>query len=89
MVAPSTGRVHDPIAPELHFGEVRTNSAGSVLYGVVHADLNSMGAVQLVAMDARDGKIIKTRKIDGSVFSISVATLGAVSGGELKAIPSQ
>jgi hypothetical protein len=86
MVDPSTGRLHDPIAPDLHFGEMRTNSSGSVLYGVVHAHVNSTGAVQLVAMNAPDGKILKSRNIDGGVFNISLATLGPVRGGDLKAI---
>lgn len=80
------GRLHDPIAPKLHFREVRAHSSVSIVYGVVHAHVNSTGSAQLVAVNPQDGKILKSRNVNSSVFNISLATLGGFGGGDLKAI---
>lgn len=84
-IDPATGRLHDPIATNLHFGELRANDSGSILYGVVHPNQHSMSALQLVALDTRDGTILKSRNLAGGFFHIDVATLGSVGGGDLNA----
>ena len=86
MLDPLTGRLHDPIAQNLYFGEMQADRSGALLFGVVHAHLNSLGAAQLVAINPHNGKIAKSRDIQGGVLNISLATLGVVRGGDLKAV---
>src|ERR1039458_9168362 len=85
MVDTATGRLTHQIASEFHFNRLIPDRSGSTLYGVVLGKANWNGPVQLVRLNKRDGKLMRSRTFAPGVLQIAIGPLGKVPVGDVAA----
>jgi hypothetical protein len=80
----SNGRLLRQIAPELHFSTLISDREEPVFYGVSNGGPNWEFPVQLVRIDARDGKVLQSRTLDTDRWHISIAALWMAPTGDVR-----
>ncbi len=83
MVDAATGRLTSHIAPGLQFNKLIPDRSGSTLYGVVPGKADWSGPVQLVRLDGRDGRVMRSRTFEPGVLQISIGLLGTLPVGDV------
>ena len=87
VLDPETGRLLRHMVPELHFAALIPNWTQPVLYGLATEDYNWRGLVQLVQIDARDGRVLQARHLDSDIWEISTAKVRLAPSGDVRALP--
>jgi hypothetical protein len=87
LLETGTGRLLRHIAPNLHFSALISGRAQPVLYGLTTEDPNWKGAVELVRIDARDGRVLQSRFLDSDFWRISTAPVRLAPTGDVQALP--
>ena len=83
IVDTATGRLTSQIASEFHFNRLIPDRSGSTLYGVVLGKADWGGPVQLIALNERDGKLVRSRTFESGVLQIAIGPLGKVPVGDV------
>ncbi len=88
LVNPETGRLVRHDAPHLHFAALIPGRAEPVLYGLTAEGGSTWKApVELVRIDARDGRVMQSRVLDTDIWRIATASLRAAPTGDVRAVP--
>jgi hypothetical protein len=87
LLEPRTGRLLRQVAPDLHFSAIIPDWTRSVLYGLATEDSNWRGPVELVRIDARDGRILQSRLLESDFWRISTAPVRLAPIGDVRALP--
>ena len=88
LVNPETGRLVRHDAPDLHFTALISGRTEPVLYGLAaEGGSNRKAPVELVRIDARDGRVMQSRVLDTDVWRITTASLRAAPSGDVRAVP--
>jgi hypothetical protein len=85
-IDPSNGRLLRQITPELHFSALVSDKVEPVLYGLSNGGQEWKDPVQLVSIDARDGKVLQLRTLDRDFWHISIAALRKAPRGDVRVI---
>jgi hypothetical protein len=88
VIDPSSGAVVGRLAPSLYFLRVVANCDGTELYGIEVGPTLSKDAPRLIRLDARTGKILASRAMDGGMaVHLALASLydSVIPRGEVQA----
>ena len=83
---PGTGRLLRQIAPHLHFSALIPDRVEPVLYGLASGP-DWQAPVELVRIDARDGRVVESRLLDVDVWRVATAPLRTAPTGDVRASP--
>ena len=83
VVDPGTGQLTRQIAPNLHFSALVSDRTASELYGLSAEGQNWELPAELVRIEARDGRILQSRRLDPGFWRIAVAPLRIVPSGDV------
>jgi len=88
LVNPETGRLVRHDAPDLNFSALISGGAEPVLYGLTAEGGSTWKApVELVRIDARDGRVMQSRVLDADIWRIVTAPLRTAPTGDVRAVP--
>jgi hypothetical protein len=88
IVEPSSGRLLAHVAPDLHFSELIADREKGELYGISAGDPNWRSGIELVRMDAQDGRILQSRTLEDDYWRIAFAPLRTVHAADVRAVTS-
>jgi hypothetical protein len=83
-IDPSDGRLIRQVVPELHFSTLLSDREEPVLYGLSNGGPEWEYPVQLVRIDARDGKVLQSRTLDTDRWNISIGALRMAPTGDVQ-----
>jgi hypothetical protein len=83
-IDPSDGRLIRHVVPELHFSTLLSDREEPVLYGLSNGGPEWEYPVQLVRIDARDGKVLQSRTLDTDRWNISIGALRMAPTGDVQ-----
>jgi len=83
-IDPATGQLIRQIAPGLHFSALVSDRAGRDLYGLSAEGRNWELRAKLVRIDARDGRILRSRYLDPGFWRMTIAPLRIVPSGDVR-----
>ena len=84
---PATGQLRDHIAPELHFSKLVPDRARPQLYGLATDDPDWLGRVELVRIDASEGRVQQLRVLEKDHWWIATAQVRHAPSGDVRANP--
>ena len=87
LLEPRTGRLLRQVAPDLHFSAIIPDWTRPVLYGLATEGPNWRGPVELVRIDARDGRILQSHLLESDFWRISTAPVRLAPTGDVEALP--
>jgi hypothetical protein len=88
VVDPDTGQLLHHYAPQFHFTDLIPDRTEPVLYGLAAEGGTIWEApVNLVRMDARNGRVLQSRQLDVDYWWIAVAPLQNAPTGEVQVVP--
>jgi hypothetical protein len=85
-VDPVTGQLSRQVAPDLHFSTLLADPNRPILYGLAPGNSNWSAAVQLVRINAADGRISQSRLLDKSFWRIALAPLSVIPRGDVRVV---
>jgi hypothetical protein len=88
-VDPGSGHLLQHIVPDLHFSVLIADRTRPVLYGLAPGGPNWESPVELISIDARDGRTLQSRTLDSGFWTISMASLRGTPSGEVRATLSR
>jgi hypothetical protein len=88
IVEPSSGRLLAHVAPDLHFSELIADREKGELYGISAGDPNWRSGIELVCMDAQDGRILQSRTLEDDYWRLAFAPLRTVPAADIRAVTS-
>src|SRR5262249_4805129 len=84
IIDSASGRLVRQIAPDLHFSALLTNRTGTMVYGLSTGDAKWESRVQLVRMDARDGRVLESRELNSDFWRIAMVSLRFIPSGVVR-----
>jgi hypothetical protein len=88
IVDRSSGGLLAHVAMEFYFSELVADHARGELYGIAAGDPNWHSGIELVRIDARDGRILQSRALESDYWSIAFAPLRTFPAADVRAIIS-
>jgi hypothetical protein len=86
LLEAGTGQLLLQLVPNLHFSALISDRAQPVLYGLTTEDPDWRGPVELVRIDARDGRVLQSRVLDSDFWRISIAPVRLAPTGDVQAL---
>lgn len=88
LVDAETGQLLRHDTPDLHFSALIPDQTEPVLYGLAaDGGSNWEAPVELVRIDARDGRVMQSRVLDVDFWRIATAPLRRAPTGDVRAVP--
>jgi hypothetical protein len=84
MADSATGKLVRQIAPDLHFSALIADRASAMLYGLAPGGAGWEPPVQLVRINAGDGRVLQSRVLDPGFWRIAVVSLRSIPSGILR-----
>ena len=89
-VDPVSGRLIRQVASDLHFSALLPGLTGRVLYGLSTGDAMWTSQVQLVRIDAQDGRILQSHSLNSEFWRIAIVSLRFIPSGTVSlAVPPE
>ena len=79
MIDPTTGLLLSHIAADVPFSSLMGDRTEPILYG--------LGSGRLLRIDARDGRVVKSRTLDRRFLHMAIAPIRVVPTGDVRVVP--